>query len=140
MRLIRPGLLLTFLTLCCCASWAQELPLLVTVADLSQRPLRFDGHLVSIRARLEFGWEGDNFLVDPSEPSRHDNSGPHVWLDCDPLHEQQVCDEAFKKHPALATLTGYFHFVPDKKHRAKDVFDPGPLQAIRISDMVQKAP
>lgn len=142
MRLIRRETILMCLTLWCSASRAQEIPRIATVAELSHNPPKFDGQLVSVRARLQLGWEGDNFLVDPSKPSRHDTARPRVWLNCDAEHDRQVCGEAFNKRPALATFTGYFHFVPDKKLRKKDVFDPGPLQlqAIRISDVVQRAP
>jgi hypothetical protein len=142
MRLIRRETILMCLTLWRYAAWAQESPV-ASVVELSRNPAKFDGRLVSIRAWLEFGWEGDNFLLDRSEPSRHDTARPRVWLYCDAEHDRKVCSDAYNryKRPVLATFTRYFHFVPDKKVRMKDVFDPGPLQlqAIRISDVVQQA-
>jgi hypothetical protein len=144
MHLIRHESILMCLALWCCAAWAQESPAVAGVVELSRNPAKYDGRLVSVRAWLEIGWEGDNFLVDHSEPSRHDTARPRVWLYCDPEYNRQVCGEAYNryKRPVLATFTGYFHFVPDKKVRMKDVFDPGPLQlqAIRISDVVRRAP
>jgi len=44
-------------------------PLDITVSDLSLHPEKFDGHLVRVQALLVFGWEGDNFLLDPLKPS-----------------------------------------------------------------------
>jgi hypothetical protein len=138
MRIIRQQMLVIFLILCCCASRAQEGLRVVSVADLSQNPLKFDGHFVSVRAWLEFGWEGDNFLLDRLEPSHRNTNRPRVWLYCDSEHERQIYGAANSpgRQPVLATFTGYFHFVPSKKARMKDVFDPGSLQleAIRVSD------
>jgi hypothetical protein len=122
----------------------QQLPTVVSITDLSLHPLRFDGRLVIVRARLAFGWEGDNFLYDPlATLDRNMASGlpVSVWLYCKPGQEQEVYGAVWPgNRPELGTFTGYFHFVPDQKSRMKDVFDPGPLQleAIGISGLVQK--
>jgi hypothetical protein len=52
-----------------CTLWtlvltAQKSPTVVTLAELSANPVKFDGRLVSVRASLDLGWEGDNFLHD----------------------------------------------------------------------------
>jgi len=42
-----------------------------------------------------------------------------------------------KGYPRVAgRFVGYFHFVPNKKGRMKDVFDPGPLQLEAIAATV----
>jgi hypothetical protein len=114
---------------------------LTSVAELSKAPRKFDGRLVRVRALLEFGWEGDNFLSDPSAPASRNTPSRRpvsVWFYCKPDHERQVFGAiSAGDRRVLGTFTGYFHFVPDKKSRTKDVFDPGPLQleAIGVSDL-----
>jgi hypothetical protein len=107
-----------------------------------------DGKLVSVRSRLEVGWEGDNFLVDPLsavvQRGKPSNPPPKVWIYCDPRYERQVCGpvfmaSAFRGHQgAVATFIGNFHFVPDQKSQKKGIFQTGPLQfsAISVSDVV----
>ena len=111
MRVIQKILLISF-TLCF-PSWAQESPRVVTVTELSRNPVKFDGRLISVRAWLEFGWEGDNFLLDRLGPSHRDTTRPRVWLYCDPEHERQIYGavNTSSRQPVLATFTGYFHFV-----------------------------
>jgi hypothetical protein len=142
MRVIQKILLISFTLTLCFPSWVEESPHVVTVAELSRNPAKFDGRLVSVRAWLEFGWEGDNFLLDRSEPSHRNTSRSHVWLYCDPEHNRQVYGAVNGpvRRPVLATFTGYFYFIPDKKSRVKDVFDPGPLQleATRVSDVRER--
>jgi hypothetical protein len=97
-----------------------------------------DGRLVRLRARVLVGWEGDNFLVDPSESAvqkgRSTSESAMLWIFCEPRYERQVCkpafDASFGKRDAgpVFTFTGYFHFAPNEKSRSKSVFDPGPLQ------------
>jgi hypothetical protein len=104
-----------------------------SIVELSNNPRKFDGRLVQVRAWLEFGWEGDNFLVDPSAsaPPRLNGRRPiSVWFYLMPGHERLVDDAMIRAHGGrvLGTFKGYFHFLPDKKSRTKDVFDPGPLQ------------
>lgn len=131
----------------CSASPAQDVPTSVTIAYLSLHSGGMDGKLVRVRARVEVGWEGDNFLVDPSgavvQKGRSPNEPPKLRIFCDPRYERQVCAPAFDasalkgRHGAVGTFTGYFHFVPDKKSRPKGMLDPGPLQfsAISVSDL-----
>jgi hypothetical protein len=134
---IRQRILLILLALCCCTSRAQEIPRVTSIGELSRNPLKFDGHFISVRAWLDFGWEGDNFLHDRAEASHRSPARPRVWLYCDPGHDQLVYGalNVGDRRPVLATFTGYFHFVPVKNSRMKDVFDSGPLQleAIRVS-------
>jgi hypothetical protein len=132
-------LVVSVCTLWCAISLAQQTPTAVTVANLSSNQRKFDGHLVRIRAWLIFGWEGDDFLYDPPRPV-HPSSSPAVWFYCNPNYEQQACANMRKWGDGLrvlGTFTGYFHFVPSKKRRMKDVFDPGPLQleVISVSDL-----
>lgn len=121
------------LTLCltlCCAALAQEGPRAVNISDLTHNPLKFDGRLVSVRAWLELGWEGDNFLVDRSEPSHGTAAQRRVWVYCDAEHDRQVCGQTYHPgSPAVqVTFVGYFHFAPNKKVRMKSEFDPGAFQ------------
>jgi hypothetical protein len=125
---------------------AQQIPTVVSIADLSLHPLRFDGRLVLVRARLVLGWEGDNFLYDPLVTLDGNKASAlpiSVWLYSKPSQEQEVYGAIWPgSRPVLGTFTGYFHFVPDRKSRMKDVFDPGPLQleAIGIFGLVQQNP
>ena len=124
---------------------AQQIPTVVTIADLSLHPLRFDGRLVLVRARLVSGWEGDNFLYDPLVTLDGNMASAlpvSVWLYCKPGQEQEVYGDVWGDRRVLGTFTGYFHFVPDRKSPTKEVFDPGPLQleAIGSSGLAQKNP
>ena len=116
-----------------------------SISDLAQHPLRFDGRLVVVRARLAMGWEGDNFLLDPSAPlngSLASLSPESVWLYCKPGHECQPDRTVEGGHWVVAgTFVGYFHFVPDHKSRRGDVFDPGPfqLEGIGVFDVATKS-
>jgi hypothetical protein len=143
MQHIRQRILIMLCTvLCCVVSVGQELPTIASVADLSKNPRRFDSRLVQVRAWLAFGWEGDNFLFDSTEPEPHNMHSPHVWFYSKPDHERKVWDTIkFGGPPVLGTFTGYFHFVPDQKSRMKDVFDPGPLQleVIGVFDLAPNA-
>jgi hypothetical protein len=75
-------------------------PVPTTVAYLSQHQRDMDGRLVRVRARVLVGWEGDNFLVDPTESvvqkGRSTNESEMLWISCEP---------------------GYFHFVLNEKLR-----------------------
>lgn len=110
---------------------AQTSPAAVSVARLSQDPRAFDGRLVIVRGVLVLGWEGDNFLYDAPaiRQSKSPSHGtPKLWLYCRPGSEQSVFGNVpYSFRPMAVTVVGYFHFVPDKKGRTKDVFDPGPL-------------
>jgi hypothetical protein len=124
---------------------AQQIPTVVSIMDLSLHPLRFDGRLVIVRAKLVLGWEGDNFLYDPLvtlDGNRASALPISVWLYCKPGQEQEVYGDVWGDRRGLGTFTGYFHFVPDQKSRMKDLFDPGPLQleAIGISGLASQKP
>ena len=114
-------------------------PTIVSIAYLSTHPREMDGQLVSVRAWLQFGWEGDNFMWD--EPrvaaSTASDARPSLWFHVDPAYERRVFGVLPSNLPVVGTFTGFFHFVPDKKSRTNEMFDPGPLQfsVITVSDL-----
>ena len=109
---------------------ATQAPIEVSVADLSQRAEALDGRLVRVQAVLVFGWEGDNFLVEPARavpltmPSRNPAS---VWFYCKPGREAEVYNAMDRNRVVYGTFEGYFHYVREPKP-GKRVFEPGPLQ------------
>ena len=129
----------------CSLTLAQQIPTAVTVAYLELHPKELDGQLVRVRARLVLGWEGDNFLYDQPGavvPKQRSDAPAKIWFYWDPKHERDLLSTIKPgSNSVIATFTGYFHFVPNKKGRMKDVFDPGPLQfsSIEVSDLkIQK--
>jgi hypothetical protein len=131
----RQLIVLSFVILRCLTSWAQDRPIDVTISDISLHALRFDGHLVRVRALLAFGWEGDNFLYDLNPRVAIPRiDAPSMWFYCRPERERQVYAVIAPQGRVLATFTGYFHFVP-KTDIKNGAFDPGPLQfeAVRVS-------
>src|ERR1035437_3417722 len=72
---------------------AQQTPTAVTVDYMSKHPRELDGKHLIVRARLELGWEGDNFLYDQPNavlPNQPTGPPPRVWIHCDPQYESQV--------------------------------------------------
>jgi hypothetical protein len=114
-------------------------PTIVTIAHLATHPRDIDGKLVSFRAHLELGWEGDNFLWDAPKVVASGASGelPRLWFHVDSARERQVFGALGGNRSVVGTFTGFFHFVPDRKARTNGMFDPGPLQfsAVSISDV-----
>jgi hypothetical protein len=141
MRCVHHFALMFSTILCAAVTAGQELPAIVHLRDLSKAPEKFDGRLIQVRAWLAFGWEGDNYLFDSSDPAplkMPSHPFASVWFYCKPDHEREVWSTVkFGGRPVLGTFTGYFHFVPDRKARVKDMFDPGPLQleVIRVADL-----
>jgi hypothetical protein len=144
MRRIHFEILLAYLVLSCAPSFAQLRPISVDVASLSKSPQKFDGRLVRIRAWLLYGWEGDNFLFDAQsiKPGKAPlENEPSVWFYCRPGSERLMDSGLEKGYPRVTgTFIGYFHFVPNKKGRMKDVFDPGLLQLEGIAATVDLHP
>jgi len=145
MRRVYLQVMLAYVVLSWVPSLAQESPVVASVHDLSRNPRRFDARLVRVQAWLVYGWEGDNFLFDSAKPAPSntaDFKAASVWFYCKPDRERKVWDTIqFRGPPVLGTFTGYFHFVPNRKSRIKDVFDPGPLQleVIGVSGLASNA-
>ena len=101
----------------------------LSVTKIAESPWQFDGRLVSLRASMAFGWEGDNFLFDNlgDEDGTFAYDKPKVWIYCRPGYEKCVGD-LFSAGRTPRTYVGYFHFVANQEGRANAVFDPGPLQ------------
>jgi hypothetical protein len=100
----------------------------VTISELGLHPEKYDRRLVSVNAWLVFGWEGDDFLSDPS-PQNMPSGGPaYVWFYCKPDHEQKVYDVIApdKRRKVRGSFVGYFHFVPNPQFDG--VFSPGHFQ------------
>ncbi len=98
-----------------------------TISDLSLHPQRFDGHLVRVRARVVFGLEGDDFLLDPFNDSMPFGGSATVWFYCKPENNKRVYGQLGLVGPGGIVFTGYFHYVR-KTHIVNGAFDPGPLQ------------
>ena len=104
-----------------------EKPVDTTISDLSLHPRQFDGQVVRIKAVLIFGWEGDNFLLDPSKPkplAMPSLDPASIWIYWKPGHEKQAYQIT---GVVYGTFEGYFHFVHETRI-VNGVFEPGPLQ------------
>ena len=131
-----PLLCRLIVTLACAAGTLQgqgaRTPLQITISDLAANPGKFDGQFVRVRALLVYGWEGDDFLSDPTPQSTRP---PHLWVYWEPEHDKDIAG-AFRadRESVEAWFMGYFRFVPN--HRPNGMFDPGSLQleAIEVSD------
>src|SRR5215469_14459334 len=118
-----------FLSIAVFAQIVPQRSIEATVTDLSRRPQEFDGRLVRIQAVLLPGWEGDNFLVDPSKPSplsMPSRDPASIWLYCETAREG-MCYKATSSGLVYGTFEGYFHFVPVTRI-VNGVFEPGQLQ------------
>jgi len=109
----------------------QELPapsaIDVTIYDLGANPQKFDGRQVRVRALLVFGWEGDNFLSDPTPRNLPSGSPAYLWFYCKPEREQQVYGRFRPDGRSIqAWFKGYFHFV--SQPQGNGMFNPGHLQ------------
>lgn len=105
-------------------------PIETTLTELSERAKEFDGHLVRVPAVLVFGWEGDNFLLDPSKPAplyMPSRDPASVWFYSKPERESRVFGAMGQARVVYGSFEGYFHFVA-KPQVVNSVFDPGPLQ------------
>jgi Ankyrin repeats (3 copies) len=112
------------------AQLAAEHPIDSTITDLSLHAQEFDGQLVRVQAVLFFGWEGDNFLLDPSKPrpvNMPSRDPASVWFYCKPGYDQQVYRAIGPQRVVSGLFEGYFHFVT-KTHTVNGVFEPGSLQ------------
>ena len=103
----------------------------ISISSLSQDPWTFDGRIVSVRASIAMGWEGDNYLFDPlrHRGNTFADDEPRIWFYCRPGNEKVACGPAsFGSSNMAGNFIGYFHFVPNSEGRANAMFDPGPLQ------------
>jgi ankyrin repeat protein len=110
-------------------------PIDTTVTELSRRPQDFDGRLVRIHAVLGFGWEGDNFLVDPAKPiplSMPSRDPASIWFYCEEGREAEVYKAIGPARRAYGTFEGFFHFLLVTRI-INGVFDPGQLQFEAVS-------
>jgi hypothetical protein len=109
-------------------------PINVTVSELGIHPQEYDGKLVCVNAVAVYGWEGDNFLVDPSKPAPVEfpsRNPASIWFYSKQLYsmlrrQPQRSDESIERTSDCHDLEGYFHFV-DKPH-VIGAFYPGSLQ------------
>jgi Ankyrin repeats (3 copies) len=108
----------------------------VTVSELAMHPREYDGQLVCVNAVAVYGWEGDNFLIDPSKPapleipSRQDPAS--VWFYSKQVYSmlthqpQKAADAIEGRKSDCHDFEGYFHFLD--KPQMMGVFYPGSLQ------------
>ena len=124
------------------AQLASDRPIETSISDLSEHPREFDRHLVRIPAVLVFGWEGDNFLLDPSKPAPLDmpsQDPPSVWFHSRPDREPRIFGAIGQARVVSGSFEGYFHFVA-KPQIVNSVFDPGPLQFEAIEASIPDKP
>ena len=119
------------------AQLASDRPIETSISDLAECPKEFDGHLVRVSAVLVFGWEGDNFLLDPSKPAPLEmpsQDPPSVWFHSRPDREPRIFGAIGQARVVYGAFDGYFHFVA-KPQIVNSVFDPGSLQfeAVEVS-------
>jgi hypothetical protein len=85
----------------------------VAVRDLSQTPRKFDGLLVRVRARAVVGWEGDDFLYDPTEQAGG-NKAPGragaVWFYCNAENGRQVYAAIDRRNSFTTATSRIFSF------------------------------
>lgn len=120
------------------AQLAPERPIETSVTELSEHAQEFDGHLVRIPAVLVFGWEGDNFLLDPSKPrplSMPSRDPASVWFYCKPA----ACVARGQAGVVYGSFEGYFHLVA-KPQTVNGVFGPGPLQFEAVKATIPENP
>jgi hypothetical protein len=100
-------------------------PTEVTISELGLHPQKYDRSLVTVHAWLVFGWEGDDFLSDPSPQNMPSGSPAYVWFYCKPDHEQKVYEiiQPARRRKVRGWFTGYFHFVSIPQMNG--VFSPG---------------
>lgn len=113
-------------------------PIEVAITTLSSHPQEFDDHLVLVHAVLVFGWEGDNFLIDPAKPSPLDmpsRDPASVWFYCKTGYDGKVYEAIGLRRIVYGSFVGYFHFGR-KNHKFTQNFDPGPLQFEAIGSAV----
>jgi uncharacterized protein len=114
----------------------------ITVSELAVHPQKYDGKLVCVNAVAVNGWEGDNFLIDPSKPfpleipSGRDPAS--IWFYSKQLYSM-LTNQSPRVDGAIEERTsdchdfqGYFHFVA--RPRMMGVFYPGSLQLECIGD------
>lgn len=139
--LLFPAILLTAIT-----SAVGQSPRIVSITEIARGPGKFEGSLVTIKGCLVFGWEGDDFLFDCTAISGDGlpkPGKPRVWLYAELQNQRRVFGALERAgRPVSGEFTGYFHFVPSKESRLRDVFDPGPyqLQAIWAVELPQEKP
>lgn len=120
------------------AGVAASPPIETSVTSLSLHPDEFNGRLVRVHAVLSVGFEGDDFLLDPSNPSplyMPSRDPASVWFYSRPMHEQQVYGAIGSNRIIYGVFLGYFH-VLDKPQLAKGLFNPGPLQFEAVESSV----
>ena len=132
-------LLITICALILCVSaWgAQPEPKDVAFAELMQHPETYNGQLVRVRGVCTFGWEGDNFLLDPATPpTARSGALPHLWMS--PYGKSHALGSLFEAgygRRSHATLTGYFRII--RPNTRALTFDPGPysIEVISANDI-----
>lgn len=85
-----------------------------SVTGLSEHAKSLDGHLVRFPAVLVMGWEGDNFLVDPSKPrplEMPSRDPASIWFYTKRGNEQRVFGAIGKARVVYGLFEGYFHLV-----------------------------
>lgn len=124
------------------AQKTSDRPIETSITELSEHAKEFDGDLVLVPAVLVFGWEGDNFLLDPSKPAPLDMPSldpASVWFHSRPDREPRIFGAIGQARIVYGTFQGYFHFVA-KQQIVNSVFDPGPLQFEAVEVFIPDKP
>jgi len=124
------------------AQLASDRPIETSITDLSEHAKSLDGHLVRVPAVLVLGWEGDNFLVDPSKPDPLEmpsRDPASVWFYTKRDSEARVFGAIGRARVVYGVFEGYFHLVA-KPQMVNRVVYPGSLQFEAIEATVPEKP
>ena len=126
-----------------CKQGTASPPINVSVSELATHPQKYDGKLVCVKAVAVYGWEGDDFLIDPSKPVPLDMASggdpASVWFYQKRSKLQRGQEPIEKQVSRCRSFAEYFHLV-DKPQIVNGAFYPGSLQLETLKDSSDQWP